>query len=148
MKGLPERSVASDYTQGSSTDSTNSDPNFVSLDQKTSKTKPSKAPIWSSFLPSFSIFEACPESSSCGKKDSRTYGWTTTLRRAIRINSMKRLQERLGMNKADVSSSTSEKWLMGVCYKVSSEESSDGAISGNGFLQDFSSRIWITYRRG
>lgn len=151
MKGLPERSVASNFTQGSSTDSTNSDPNVVSLDQKTSKAKSSKASIWSSFFPSFSIFEACPESSPCGKKEfsSRTYGWTTTLRRAVKINSMGRFQERfLGLNKTDFSSSTSEKWLLGVCYKASSEESSDGVIPGNGFLQDFSSRIWITYRRG
>ncbi|RWR73634.1 Elongation factor [Cinnamomum micranthum f. kanehirae] len=141
MKGLPERSVASNFTQGSSTDSTNSDPNVVSLDQKTSKTKSSKASIWSSFFPSFSIFEACPESSPCGKKEfsSRTYGWTTTLRRAVKINSMRRFQERfLGLNKTDFSSSTSEKWLLGVCYKASSEESSDGfgTIGDSKFTSD------------
>lgn len=74
------------------------------------------------------------------------------MKRALTSTSMKRLQERLlGLSKTGVSCSTSEKWLLGVCYKVSSEESSDGVIPANDFdefLRDFSSRIWITYRRG
>ncbi|XP_019055777.1 PREDICTED: cysteine protease ATG4-like isoform X2 [Nelumbo nucifera] len=65
---------------------------------------------------------------------------------------MRRLQERiLGPSKTGVSSSTSEIWLLGVCYKVSEEDSSGNLVNGNGlvaFTEDFSSRIWMTYRKG
>lgn len=72
MKGLPERAAASKFHVGSSTDLTNSDPNSVSLDQKTSNTKSLKAPFWSSFFTStYSIFESYPGSSPCGKKKSQ-----------------------------------------------------------------------------
>lgn len=42
-------------------------------------------------------------------------------------------------------------WFLGKCYKLSSEESSSDSDSEGGhvaFLEDFSSRIWITYRKG
>ncbi|XP_077221068.1 cysteine protease ATG4-like isoform X2 [Tasmannia lanceolata] len=65
---------------------------------------------------------------------------------------MRRLQEHLlGPSKTGVSSSTSEIWLLGVCYKVSPEESFSDVILGDGlvaFFQDFSSRIRMTYRKG
>ncbi|CAN6453559.1 unnamed protein product [Victoria cruziana] len=64
---------------------------------------------------------------------------------------MKRFQERvLGFNKHGVSSSTNEIWLLGVCYKISPEGTSDASKSDGyiAFLQDFSSRIRMTYRRG
>lgn len=47
---------------------------------------------------------------------------------------------------------TGDVWLLGKCYKLSSQESSSsdsGSESGEAaFLEDFSSRIWITYRKG
>ncbi|XP_068640837.1 cysteine protease ATG4-like isoform X2 [Aristolochia californica] len=65
---------------------------------------------------------------------------------------MWRLQERiLGFCRTGVSCSNSETWLLGVCYKISPEESPGDGNNGNGsvaFLEDFSSRIWITYRKG
>ncbi|XP_077246602.1 cysteine protease ATG4-like [Tasmannia lanceolata] len=155
MKGLPERAVASKFPAGNSTESTNSDPASASSDAQTSHTKSSKASFLSSFFAStFSIFEPYIESSHCERKASntRTHGWTAAVRRAMTSGSMRRLQERIfGLSKSVVSSSTSEIWLLGVCYKVSPEESSSDAILGNGlvaFFQDFSSRIRLTYRKG
>jgi len=46
---------------------------------------------------------------------------------------------------------SSDVWFLGKCYKVSPEESSSDTDSESGhaaFLEDFSSRIWITYRKG
>ncbi|XP_077221067.1 cysteine protease ATG4-like isoform X1 [Tasmannia lanceolata] len=155
MKGLPERAVASKSPAGNSTDSTNSDPASVCSDPQTSHTKSPKGSLWSSFFAStFSIFEAYSESSNGERKacNTRTYGWTTAVRRAVTSGSMRRLQEHLlGPSKTGVSSSTSEIWLLGVCYKVSPEESFSDVILGDGlvaFFQDFSSRIRMTYRKG
>ena len=43
-------------------------------------------------------------------------------------------------------------WFLGKCYKLSEEEEESGdsdSESGRAaFLEDFSSRIWITYRKG
>lgn len=42
-------------------------------------------------------------------------------------------------------------WFLGKCYKFSSEESSSDLDTDSGhaaFLEDFSSRIWVTYRKG
>ncbi|XP_023637856.1 cysteine protease ATG4b isoform X2 [Capsella rubella] len=65
---------------------------------------------------------------------------------------IRRFQERvLGPSRTGISSSTSEIWLMGVCYKISEGESSEEADSGHvltAFGQDFSSLILMTYRRG
>ncbi|XP_020582696.1 cysteine protease ATG4B-like isoform X2 [Phalaenopsis equestris] len=65
---------------------------------------------------------------------------------------MRKLQERfLGTSKADFSSLTSEMWLLGAFYKVSPGESSSEMKTNSGlaaFLEDFSSKIWITYRKG
>ncbi|KAG8044029.1 hypothetical protein GUJ93_ZPchr0458g22645 [Zizania palustris] len=54
----------------------------------------------------------------------------------------------LGTSKARTSSDV---WFLGKCYKLLSEESSSDSDSDSGhaaFLEDFSSRIWITYRKG
>ncbi|KAL5215992.1 hypothetical protein ABZP36_007393 [Zizania latifolia] len=54
----------------------------------------------------------------------------------------------LGTSKARTSS---DAWFLGKCYKLLSEESSSDVDSDSGhaaFLEDFSSRIWITYRKG
>lgn len=65
---------------------------------------------------------------------------------------MRRLQERiLGPRWTGASGSSSEIWLLGVCYKLLADESSDDSTTSQGhaeFLHDFSSRIWLTYRKG
>ncbi|XP_059649493.1 cysteine protease ATG4-like isoform X2 [Cornus florida] len=65
---------------------------------------------------------------------------------------MRRLHERvLGLNKTGISSLTSDIWLLGVCYKISQEDLSGDPASSNGlatFIEDFSSRILLTYRKG
>ncbi|XAR72207.1 hypothetical protein NMG60_11018772 [Bertholletia excelsa] len=60
---------------------------------------------------------------------------------------MRRFQERvLGLNKTGMSSSTSDIWLLGVCYKILPEDSSSNIVAA--FEEDFSSRILLTYRKG
>ncbi|WZZ82291.1 hypothetical protein YC2023_102863 [Brassica napus] len=59
---------------------------------------------------------------------------------------IRRLQDRvLGPSRTGIPSSTSEIWLLGVCYKISESESSQVA---DAFTQDFSSFVLMTYRRG
>ncbi|XP_024380625.1 cysteine protease ATG4B isoform X2 [Physcomitrium patens] len=65
---------------------------------------------------------------------------------------MQRLQELLLRHRftAADSSSGGEIWVLGICYKVSAD-ANDEAVSAHAFeefLNDFSSRIWITYRKG
>ncbi|KAF3575005.1 hypothetical protein F2Q69_00062207 [Brassica cretica] len=76
-------------------------------------------------------------------------GWT--LIQILKTASMasgaiRRLQDRvLGPSRTGIPSSTSEIWLLGVCYKISESESSQVA---DAFTQDFSSFVLMTYRRG
>ncbi|KAJ6802148.1 cysteine protease ATG4B-like [Iris pallida] len=152
MTDLPERAVGSNFPAGHSTDPLNRESEPTALDQQP-QTSP-KSSLWSNlFTSKLSNIDTHQSTSSSGKETkSLRNGWTTTLRQMVTVGSMRRLQERiLGTSRADVSSSTSEIWLLGVCYKASPQESQSGVNSGNGvpaFLQDFSSRIWITYRRG
>ncbi|CAH8392140.1 unnamed protein product [Eruca vesicaria subsp. sativa] len=65
---------------------------------------------------------------------------------------IKRFQDRvLGPNRIGLPSTTSDVWLLGVCYKLSedeaSEETNDGSLVA-ALKQDFSSRILMTYRKG
>ncbi|KAG5532109.1 hypothetical protein RHGRI_026654 [Rhododendron griersonianum] len=97
----------------------------------------------------------CCESKGCGKKgfSGRSNGWTQAVKRVMNGGSMRRIQERLlGLNKTGISSSTSDIWLLGVCYKISQEgSSSSDPVSCDGeaaFIEDFSSRILLTYRKG
>lgn len=121
-----------------------------------SDTKNSKTSLWSGFfLSPFSIFETHSESKGCGKKgfSGRSNGWTQAVKRVMNGGSMRRFQERLlGLNKTGISSSTSDIWLLGVCYKISQEgSSSSDPASCDGeaaFVEDFSSRILLTYRKG
>lgn len=107
----------------------------------------------------FSAFEARSSSSSeppaVEKKAirSRFNGWTAAVRKAVTVGSMRRFHERiLGSARTGVSSSTSDIWLLGVCYKISQDELSvDSPATNNGlaaFEEDFSSRILMTYRKG
>ncbi|PIA37185.1 hypothetical protein AQUCO_03000044v1 [Aquilegia coerulea] len=134
MKGLDDEGVVdlkqnSDFLSSTSTEKKSSD--IIKCTGNTS---------WSNILaPTFFI--------------SETY---IALKRIVSGGSMRRLQEYICSGKnAGVSNSTSDIWLLGICYKVSSEESSSSsdsdAFRGDGLVEfsiDFSSRIWITYRKG
>lgn len=103
----------------------------------------------------FSVFEAHSESSSaCDKKSirSRYSKWSTAVRKAVTGGSMRRFHERiLGSARTGISNSTSDIWLLGVCYKISSDDSFVGFPTNGGlaeFEHDFSSRILMTYRKG
>ena len=80
-------------------------------------------------------------------------GALEVIRRVVTCGSMRRLQERLLGHRwltAANAASGSEIWVLGLCYKVSADTSNE-ALSAQAFeefLLDFSSRIWITYRRG
>ncbi|CAF2113078.1 unnamed protein product [Brassica napus] len=106
--------------------------------------------ICDSFLPS-----KCSSSSADENLDQsptlhpHINGWT--LIQILKTASMasgaiRRLQDRvLGPSRTGIPSSTSEIWLLGVCYKISESESSQVA---DAFTQDFSSFVLMTYRRG
>ncbi|XP_062113474.1 cysteine protease ATG4-like [Humulus lupulus] len=105
----------------------------------------------------FSVFEAHSESSSpvaCDKKSirSRYAKWTTAVRKAVTGGSMRRFHERiLGSSRTGISNSTSDIWLLGICYKISPDDSfvdfpTNGGLAD--FENDFSSRILMTYRKG
>lgn len=125
-------------------------------DQKEdSSSRQPKASILSGvFTPPFAIFEGqqqdSPSSPACDtrstKSSSGSYAWSRILRRFVATSSMWRL---LGCAKVLTSSDV---WFLGKCYKVSPEEEESGdseSDSGHAaFLEDFSSRIWITYRKG
>ncbi|KAG2258575.1 hypothetical protein Bca4012_021754 [Brassica carinata] len=74
-------------------------------------------------------------------------GWTVILETAsMASGAIRRLQDRvLGPSRTGIPSSTSEIWLLGVCYKISESESSEVA---DAFRKDFCSLILMTYRRG
>nr|XP_028960817.1 cysteine protease ATG4-like isoform X2 [Malus domestica] len=125
-----------------------------SSDSGSRDSKHNKASLWSNFFESaFSIFETHSESSITDKKEShsRNNGWTAAVRKAVSSGSMRRIQEHvLGSSRIGISSA-SDIWLLGVCYKVSQDDSSGDAPINNGlgaFEQDFSSRILMTYRKG
>ncbi|CAN6236698.1 unnamed protein product [Urochloa humidicola] len=102
------------------------------------------------FTPPFTIFEGQQDLTPTSEKkspssSSGSYGWSRILRRFVCSTSMWRL---LGCTKVLTSSDV---WFLGKCYKLSPEESSSDSDSDSGhaaFLEDFSSRIWITYRKG
>ncbi|CAL9196585.1 unnamed protein product [Musa hybrid cultivar] len=102
----------------------------------------------------FSVFERHSNTGSVENKssNSRSHGWVTSLNKVMTSGPMRRLQERiLWTSRADTLRSTSDIWFLGKCYKLSLEESSHGSDAPNSydaFLEDFLSRIWITYRKG
>ncbi|XP_042941802.1 cysteine protease ATG4-like isoform X1 [Carya illinoinensis] len=163
MKGFCERAVASDFSSNTLTDTSNRSPTSLTSDPGISDSKFPKASLWSSFFASaFSVFETHSEPSGSENKashsDSPAYevharqnGWTAAVKKAVAIGSMRRLQERvLGSTRTGISSSTSDIWLLGVCYRISQESSGDASTSNGvqAFERDFSSRILMTYRKG
>lgn len=111
-----------------------------------------KASFLSSFFVSiFSIFETYVPFPRSGKAATNTgsYGWITILKKFFYGGSMRRLQGLIQCkNKPAVLNPTSDIWLLGVCYKAASEDSTNADNGQVGFSNDFSSRIWITYREG
>ncbi|KAL9255638.1 Cysteine protease ATG4-like protein [Drosera capensis] len=106
----------------------------------------------------FSVFERSGGELSSREKKApgpwRTNGWSAALRRFVGSGSMWRFKEQVfGFNRCNATSSTEDIWLLGVCYKVVPEEDSGNGdpVSTSGFaafVEDFSSRILITYRKG
>jgi cysteine protease ATG4 len=114
-----------------------------------SKQQPKASILSCVFAPPFTVFEGQQDptpASADGKSSSGSYGWSRILRRIVGSTSMWRL---LGCAKVLTSSDV---WFLGKCYREPPEESSSGGSdsqSGHAaFLEDFSSRIWITYRKG
>uniref|UniRef100_A0A2P2JY10 Cysteine protease n=1 Tax=Rhizophora mucronata TaxID=61149 RepID=A0A2P2JY10_RHIMU len=155
MKGFHDRSVAPKWCSKGTVDASNRSLAYDSLESESSNLKSSKACLWSSFFASaFSVFESYSDSSSCEKKAvlTRNNGWTSAVKKILGGGSMRRIQERvLGPNKKGIPSATSDIWLLGVCYQISNDGSSEDAASSSGlaaFTHDFSSRILMTYRKG
>ncbi|KAL6555876.1 hypothetical protein OROHE_007150 [Orobanche hederae] len=76
--------------------------------------------------------------------------WRAAVRRVMMSGgSMRRI---LGFSRTGVSASKSDIWLLGVCYHVAEEgDDSSNPTQSEGFaafVEDFSSRILITYRKG
>jgi len=101
------------------------------------------------------VSQLCREASTSGHNPVCTThsSWTVILKTAsMASGAIRRFQDRvLGPSRTGISSSTSEIWLLGVCYKISEGESSEEADAGRvlaAFRQDFSSLILMTYRRG
>ncbi|KAG0461948.1 hypothetical protein HPP92_020424 [Vanilla planifolia] len=155
MKSLPQRAVNLNFPVEQSTEPKDTNTVVPKTEQATSHARSPKNSLLSTFLSStFSIFETPSSPSPVDVKETkpRNHGLTTAVRKVMSGSMMRRLQERfLGTTKADFSSSTSEIWLLGSCYKVFPGDTSMDSNSScglNAFLHDFSSRIWITYRKG
>ncbi|KAG6538510.1 cysteine protease ATG4B-like isoform X2 [Zingiber officinale] len=153
MKDLPEAVVDSKFLKQNLDESVDKETTSNSEHKNLPDTS-AKVSLFSSFFTSnFSLFERNPSSFSVENNSSKSssYGWTTAVKNIINSGSMRRLQDRvLGSSSAVTLSSTSEIWFLGKCYNLSFEESHnpDPGNSFTSFLEDFSSRIWITYRKG
>ncbi|KAG4937338.1 hypothetical protein JHK84_051423 [Glycine max] len=155
LKGLCERIVSSKCSSKSSTETVDNTQVPVYSKAGSSDCKFPKASLWSSiFTSGFSVVETYSESSASEKKavPSRSSGWAAAVRKVVTGGSMRRFQERvLGSSRTDISSSDGDIWLLGVCHKISQQESTGGVDTSNGlasFEQDFSSKILVTYRKG
>nr|KYP38011.1 Cysteine protease ATG4 [Cajanus cajan] len=155
LKGFCERIVASKCSSKSSTETVDNTQVPAYSKAGSSDSKFPKASLWSSiFTSGFSVVETYSESSTSEKKtvNSRSSGWAAAVRKVVSGGSMRRFHERvLGSSRTDISSSDGDIWLLGVCHKISQNESTGGVDTINGlaaFEQDFSSKILVTYRKG
>ncbi|XP_027163003.1 cysteine protease ATG4-like [Coffea eugenioides] len=146
MKGSSERIVSSKH---SSIDSPRTVATSTSSEAGPSSHSIHKTSVWSGFLVSaFAIFNSYSEPRGNKVSSTKNLGWTTALKRVVNSGSMRRI---LGLNKAGISSSRSDIWLLGTCYKVTDNDSITDPSQSEGFasfVEDFSSRILITYRKG
>lgn len=168
MKGFPESDT--DLIENSSrknfscANSPKLSPGSVSGEAEPGSKHQKSAALWSGiWAPAISIFghsSGSPKKSECKscsgiRKRSvsgKSYyeGWRAAVRRVMMNGgSMRRI---LGFSRTNVSNSNSDIWVLGVCYHVAQEgeDSSDPTQSEGfaAFVEDFSSRILITYRKG
>ncbi|GFP90620.1 cysteine protease atg4 [Phtheirospermum japonicum] len=110
--------------------------------------------IWPPALSIFGSLSSGNHKSDFRKKSTsgRSYYevWRAAVRRAMMNGeSMRRI---LGFSRTSFSASRSDIWLLGICYQVSQEgDDSSNPTQSEGFaafVEDFSSRILITYRKG
>lgn len=161
MKALCDRFVPQ---QSSKSEKHDNSPTSLVSDSGSSDNNKSKFTYWSNvFAPSSSsssVSQPYRESSSTSASTSAhkqvsaaCNGWTALVKKAFMASgAIRRFQERvLGPNRTGLPSTTSDVWLLGVCYKISEDEASretdDGSVMA-ALQQDFSSRILLTYRRG
>ncbi|KAK4766133.1 hypothetical protein SAY87_007775 [Trapa incisa] len=110
------------------------------------KPPPSSASSWSTlFSSALSIFD--PYRHSQPSSRNRHNALASAVKRIVSGGPMRRIHERfvLGSVRTGVPNTTSDIWLLGVRYNVSSDDETLGLAS---FEQDFSSRIIMTYRKG
>ncbi|XP_074281285.1 cysteine protease ATG4-like [Silene latifolia] len=109
----------------------------------------------SSLLPAivvsaFSGYESGRKSKGQGLSSGN--GWGATVKRIMASGSIRRIKETmLGYYKSSVVVSSSDIWLLGVCYKVHDDSTGGDPAASAGFaafVEDFSSRILMTYRKG
>ncbi|EOA27053.1 hypothetical protein CARUB_v10023148mg [Capsella rubella] len=153
MKALCDRFVPQQCSSSSKSDTHDKSP-LVS-DSGPSDIK-SKFTLWSNvFTPSSSVSQPYRDPSASGHKQvcPTRNGWTAFVKRACMASgAIRRFQERvLGPNRTGLPSTTSDIWLLGVCYKISEDEASGDTDAGSvlaAFQRDFSSKILMTYRKG
>lgn len=155
MKNICEGSYNSYHFLETNSESSNQIFECVCSEPGSSSSKSSNAPLWSvNLLSGFPIFGTQFKSKDCVRKgiSARTYRWTTAVKRIMNGCSMWKIRERwLGLNKAGISTSGSDIWLLGVCYRTTQEDPSSASSNDVGvaaFVEDFSSRILLTYRKG
>lgn len=143
MKNLFDRTSAVKSSSASSSSS---------FDHKLSPLSSTRASslLYGIVVSAFSVFERRGERKGVG---FRCYGngWGATVKRVMASGSIWRIKEQMmGYGKSSVVTSSSDIWLLGVCYKL--DETSGGDPAGSArfaaFVEDFSSRILMTYRKG
>lgn len=156
MKALCDRFVPQQCSSSSKSETLDNSPTSLVSDSRPSDNK-SKFTLWSNvFTPSSSSSQPYRESSTSWHKQVYTTcnGWTAYVKKRASMagGAIRRFQERvLGPNRIGLASTTSDVWLLGVCYKISDEEASVETDSGSvlaALEQDFSSKILMTYRKG
>ncbi|GMH18265.1 hypothetical protein Nepgr_020106 [Nepenthes gracilis] len=152
MKSFFERASSGKH---SGTGSSNSPNKHISSKSSETKTSTKASLLSGLFVSAFSILETREEGSPREKKSacSRVNGWAATVKKIVASGSMRRIKEQmLGLSKSNTTTSTGDIWLLGICYKASSEDSPHGdPVNTDGFaafVEDFSSRILMTYRKG
>lgn len=155
MKAICDRFVPSKCSSSCTSEKRDISPTSLVSDSPSSDDK-SNLTLCSDVVESSSpVSQPCREASTSEHKQVCTThnSWTVIFKTAsMASGAIRRFQDRvLGPSRTGISSSTSEIWLLGVCYKISEAESSEEADAGRvlaAFRQDFSSLILMTYRRG
>lgn len=169
MKNLSER-AGTEKSSGTSSSSNSPKVKRCSSNNSNPKSSSSSSTKASSllsgiFVSAFSIFEGRGEESLHLHSDSRTSrqkkgvgsksgsggnGLVAAVKRVMASGSMRRIKEQmLGFNKCSLITSNSDIWLLGVCYKLDYSTGADPVASSGfaAFVEDFSSRILMTYRK-